>query len=86
MQLHRQAEIGGHRLFAQIVIGGAQAPGGNHNVVVGEGDLQRLLEALGIVPHHRRPVDVDPQFRQPLGDHLGIGVHNVPQQNLGADT
>ena len=40
------------------------------------------LEPLGVVAAHRLEVHVDPQLRQPLGDHGGVGVHRLAQQQF----
>ena len=74
----------GHRHLGQVVAGGPQAPGGDEDVRPVPGDVHCLADPLGVVPHHGVVVDVDPQLGQALGDHLGIGVGDVAQQQLGA--
>ena len=74
----------GHGHLGQVVTGGPQAPGGDEDVRPAPGDVHRLADPLGVVPHHGVVVDVDPQLGQALGDHLGVGVGDVPQQQLGA--
>ena len=46
-------------LFGEVVVGGAQAAGGNEDVAAATGDVQRLLQALRVVAHHGMPEDVD---------------------------
>ena len=59
---HQGAFKGGaDGLLGQIVIGGAQTAGGDEDVRPAAGDVQRLLEPLGVVSHHRVPEDVDAQ-------------------------
>ena len=71
-------------LLGQVVIGGAQAAGGEDDVRPAAGDVQRLAQPLGVVPHHGVPEDVDAQGGQALGEHLGVGVGDVAQQDLRA--
>ena len=70
--------------LGQVVAGGPQAAGGDEDIRPVAGDVHRLADPLRVVPHHGVIVDVDPQLGQPLGDHLGVGVGDVPQQQLGA--
>ena len=71
-------------IFREVVAGGAQAAGGDDDIRPPLGQGHRLLRPLEIVPHHGVPVDVQPQLAQPLGEHLGIGVGDVAQEQLGA--
>ena len=71
-------------LLGEIVVGGPLAAGGEEDVRPAAGDVQGLAQALGVVPHHRVPKDVDAQIRETLGDHLGVGVGDVAQQDLRA--
>ena len=71
-------------LFGEVVVGGAQAAGGDDDVGPLFGQSHRLLGPLEVVPHHGVPKDVQPQLAQPLGEHLGVGVGDVAQEQLGA--
>ena len=75
------AEGGADGLLGQIVVGGPQAAGGEDDVRPVAGNVQRLPQPLGVVPHHRVPEDVDAQGGQALREHLGVGVGNVAQQH-----
>ena len=75
----RQGHLG------QVVAGGAQTAGGDDDVGTGPGNFHRLADPLGVIPHHRVVEDVDAQLGQALGDHLGVGVGDISQQQLGAD-
>ncbi len=79
------AEGLGQHVFGEIVAGGAQAAGGDDDVGPLFGQSHRLLGPLEVVPHHGVPEDIQPQLAQPLGEHLGVGVGDVAQQQLGAD-
>ena len=74
----------GQHVFGQVVAGGAQAAGGDDDVGPLFGDGHGLLGPLGVVPHHGVVVDVQPQLAQTLGQHLGVRVGDVAQQQLGA--
>ena len=69
-------------LLGQVIRRGAQAPGGDDDLRPRLGNAQHGLEPLGVVAAHRLEVHVDPQLRQPLGDHGGVGVHRLAQQQF----
>ncbi len=71
-------------LLSEIIVGRAQAPGGDDDVRPAAGGIQGLLQPLRVVTHHGVPKDVDAQCRQALGEHLGVGVGNVAQQQFRA--
>ena len=74
----------GQHVLGQVVAGGSQAAGGDDDVGPALGHLHRRLQPLGIVPHHDVVVHVDAQGAQPLGEHLGVGVGDVAQEQFGA--
>ena len=69
-------------LLRQIVVGRPQSAGGQDDVRPPAGRVQRLTQPLGVVAHHGVPKDVDPQRGQALGDHLGVGVCDVAEEQL----
>ena len=71
-------------VFGQVVAGGAEAAGGDNQVSPALGDLHRRPQPLGVIPHHGVIVDVDAQGGHFPGDHLGVGVGDAAQQQLGA--
>ena len=81
-----QAEGVGQSLAGQVVTGGAKAAGGDEDVGPAAGNVHRLPEPLGIVPHHGLVKNVDAQGGKLLGEETGVGVEDVPQQQLGAHT
>ena len=72
------------RLLGEIVAGGAEPPGGDDQIGAEAGDVHRLNEPPGVVPHHGVPVYVDAQLREHLGKIPGVGVGGVAQQQLRA--
>ena len=84
VKLQGEAEGVGQGLFGEVVAGGAQAASGDEDVGAALGDVHSGAEAFGVVPHHGVIVDVDAQGGQALGDHLGVGVGDAAQQQLGA--
>ena len=85
VELQGEAEGGGQGLLGEVVAGGPQPAGGDEDVGPPLGDVHGGAEAFGVVPHHGVVVDVDAQGGQALGDHLGVGVGDAAQQQLGAD-
>ena len=79
-----QAKGGGQGLLGEIVTGGPQAPGGDDDVGPVLGDVHGGAEPGGIIPHHSVVVDVDANGRETLGDHLGVGIGNIAQQQFCA--
>ena len=78
------AEGGGQYVLGQIVTGGAQAAGGDEDVGPPLGNLHRGAQPLRVVAHHRVVEDVDADAAESLGDHLGVGVGDVAEEQLGA--
>ena len=83
MELQRDAEGFADGLLGEIVVGGAEAAGGDDDVGPPLGDGQGVLQPLGVVPHHGVVVDVDSQGAEPLGEHLGVRIGDVAQEQLG---
>ncbi len=73
-------------LLGQIIVGGAQATGGDDDVRPAAGNGQGLFQALRVVAHHGVPEDVDPQGGEALGDGLGVGVYDVAEKQLRANS
>ena len=84
MAFQRQAEHLADSLLGEIVIGGAEAAGGDDDIRPLPGDLQRLPETDGVVTHHGVPVNADAQCAQFPGQELCVAVGDVAQQDLGA--
>ena len=79
------AEGLGQSHLGQVVAGRTQTAGGDDDIRTGPGNVHRLADPLRVVPHHGVVKDVDAQLGQALGDHLGVGVCNVAQQQFRAD-
>ena len=75
---------GADGLLRQVVVGGAQAAGGDDDIRPPAGDVQGLTQPLRVIPHHRVPKDVDAYGGQGLGDVPGIGVDDVAEEQLRA--
>ena len=75
-----------HGLLGEVVLRGPEAAGEQHHVGSIEGRQHRLREPLRIVAHHLLAVQVHPQGGQLLGHELGVGVHDLPHEELGAHT
>ena len=75
----------GQDVFGQVVTGGSQPSGSDDEVGPGPGQLHGGAEPPGIVPHHGVVVDVDPQRGEPLGEHLGVGIGDVAEQQFRTD-
>ena len=63
VKLQRKSKGPRHHLFGQVVAGGPQSPGGDEDVCPASGNLHRLGQAGGVVPHHGGVVDVEAQPR-----------------------
>ena len=84
MQLERHAENFADDVLGQVVVGGAQAPGGDDEVGPVPGRLHGLPQPGGVVPHHALPIDADAQAPEGGAQLFRVGVHDVPQQELRA--
>ena len=71
-----------HHLLCEVVIGGAQAAGGEEDVRPSPGGFQHGAQPLRIVPYHRVVADADAQGVQLPGEVLGVGVGDAAQQQL----
>ena len=82
----RQAEkLGGH-LFGDIVIGRAKAAGDEHKIAPGERKLHTFGHARRIIAADRVIIDVKTGFRKAFAEIGGVGVDNVADKHLCADT
>ena len=84
VHFQRPTEHGGHRLLGEVIRRGAQAAGGDEHIGPPFGDLHRLPQALGVVPHYRLPIHVKAVLVQPPGDDLGVGVDDLAHKQLSA--
>ncbi len=73
----------GHRLAGDVVHGGAQPAGGDDQVGAEQGLLQRLGDAHLVVAHRGAEIEVDAQVPQLAGQVGGVGVVDLPQEQLG---
>ena len=71
---------GADGLLGEVVVGGAQAAGGDEDVRPAAGNVQRLPETAGVVAHDGVPEDVDPQGGEALAQYLGVGVGDVAKE------
>ena len=84
--LHRRrlAEGSSHCLSGQVVLRGAQSPGGEYDI----GALQPLPEGMGqlsqVVAHQRYPLQRNAQRRQAGCDPAGVGVVELTHKQFGA--
>jgi hypothetical protein len=85
IQAQPPVQDGRHDVAGQVVLGGPQAAGGDDDVGSAQGLAQRCLDAGGIVPHRRLEEQVNARLGQPLGDPAGVGIHDLAQEQLGAD-
>ena len=71
-------------LLRQVIIGGPQAAGGDDDVRPLPGNVQSLLQPLGVISYHGVPEDIDSHGGKGLGDVSGIGVDDVAEEQLRA--
>jgi hypothetical protein len=74
-----QASVG------QVIGGWPQATGGDDEVSPGDGLFEGGGNTLFVVPHGGVAVDGDAQSREPAADPGGVGVQQVPEEDLGPD-
>ena len=91
MQLQRQSEERGDRPAGQVVTGGAQPAGQDDQIgwrtpVTRERFGQCHAQPFRTVPDHALAVYGNAKLSQTAGQKSGIGVHNIPQQQLGSHT
>ena len=80
----RQAQDAGHGLLGEVVVGGAQAAGGDDQVAALQGGAQAFFQAGGVVAHHAGMVQVDAQGGEGAGHMGGVRIDGVAEQKLGA--
>ena len=75
----------GHALAREVVLGGAQTAGKQHDLSPGERDAAGLQQMLGAVAHDGLEDDFHPELVEPPGQEQGIGVLAEGRQEFGAD-
>ena len=86
VKMQRVLKGGGNRLLGQVVLGGAKPAGKNQQIAAGLRLPHQLFQPGGIVPDDVLVQHTDAQLRQFPAQKLGVGVDDVPQQQLGAHT
>ena len=83
-----QVSAGGprDRLPGDVVLGRSQSPGGDHDVGSPEGRLQGGSHPAEVVTDGGLLKEVEPEGGQLAGDECGIGVDDLTQEELRADT
>ena len=82
--VHRQAEVRGHDLARQVVIGGAQSPGQNQHAVPTQGVRDVGGQLGAVVSHDRLERHGDAEVIQDLRDEERVGVDLLGGQQLTA--
>ena len=82
----RIAETGGHRLLGQVVRRGAEPAGKHQQIAPLLCFVDKICQAAVVVTDGALSLDRDAQRGQLPAEVLGIGVENVAEQQLGADT
>ena len=80
------AVAGGHGLLGQVVRRGPQPAGEHQQVAALLGLVDKIRQAAVVVTDGALSLDRDAQRGQLPAEVLGIGVENVAEQQLGADT
>ena len=78
-------EGGGDGIGGDVVVGRANAPGGDHIVIAVPQGVQGRNDLLHDVGDGPRLAEVHPMHAQILGDVAQIGVLGAPRQDLIAD-
>ena len=86
VHLEFSPEISGNGLFGQVVVGGAQPPGGDDDVGAGKSEGEAFFEPFRVVAHHRLVVHSNTQIGQFFGKISGVGVDDVAHEDFGSDT
>jgi hypothetical protein len=81
----RLVQGSGDGLARDVVLGGSEAAGGQRQVGAVPGAAKDIYQAVQVVTHLGRPVQVDAQRRQAGSQVVGVGVQELAQQDLGAD-
>jgi hypothetical protein len=69
----------------EVVVGGAEAAGDDHDVRAAARVAEHGEHALDVVADGRVAVDVDADLREPCRDPRGVRVDALAEQQLGAD-
>ena len=85
VHFHGQAEEFRHHFLGEVVLRGAKAAGGDHDIRARDRLAQRFLHAGGVIAHGGVPVKVHAQFRQAAGNILRVGIGDLAHEQLGAD-
>ena len=72
----------GQGLLGQVIFGWPQTATQDHQIAALAGGFQDRQEPLFIVSHGGMEKDINPQLREFFGQELGIGIDNLPRQNL----
>ena len=73
------------RLLGEVVLRGAEATGGDHDVAAREREGERVLHPLRVIAHRRVVVDRNAQRLQPAREVLRVRVDDLTHQQLRAD-
>ena len=82
----RQTEKLGRDFFGDIVIRRAKAAGDKHKIAPGERKLHAFGHACAIVAADCMIIYVEAGFRQVFAEIGGIGIDNIADKHLCADT
>ena len=80
------AKTGGHRLLGQVVRRGAQPAGEHQQIAPLFCFVDKIRQTVMVIADGALPPDGDSQRGKLSAEVLGIGVKNVAEQQLGADT
>ena len=75
----------GHALPGQVILGGAQAAGGDENVGTLQAAGKCLAEISQVVPNDGHPLKLYAERGEPAGDPRGVGIRKLAHQKLGAN-
>ena len=73
------------RFAGQIVLGRSEAAAGNDDVRAFQPTLEGIRQPLQVVTDLRHVMQIQPQRRQLLGQEVGIGIDDLPEEELCAD-
>ena len=82
---HFAAKVAAQRGLGDIVLGGSQSTGHQHDVGLGKGAVDGELNLLGIVGHHLHGVHVPAARRHVTGNPARVSVGDLPDKQLVTD-
>ncbi len=85
VRLEGGAEVLGHDLPRQIVVGGAETARAHHEAGVLVGPIQLLQDSLARVPHRHRPSHSDAKFAQTPPKPRRVRIRRLPNEEFIAD-